>query len=218
MKKKIISVLAMVAMVLTVFTTTAFADYYTSGKTLSYGMSGSDVVTLQEDLKALGYFTYPTCTGYFGSVTKQSVVNYQKAKKLAADGIVGPATRRALKTDMVIKTARKYLGVPYVWGGTSPSGFDCSGFTHYVMLQNEIAIPRTAADQYTKGTAVSRSSLKPGDFVFFETYKAGASHVGIYLGNDQFIHASSGAGKIIISNLFANSYYSAHYIGAKRMI
>ena len=217
MKKKIISVLALVVMVLTVFTTTAFADYYTSNKTLYYGKSGSDVAALQEDLKTLGYFNYYKATGYFGSVTKQSVINYQKGKKLAADGIVGPVTRRALKTDMVIRTAKGYLGVPYVWGGTSPSGFDCSGFTHYVMLKNEIAIPRTAADQYKKGTSVSKSSLKPGDFVFFETYKAGASHVGIYLGNDQFIHASTSAGKIIISNL-SNSYYSSHYIGAKRMI
>lgn len=217
MKKKIISVLAMMVMVLALFTSTAFADYYTSSKTLRYGQTSSDVVSLQEDLKSLGYFKYPTCTGYFGSVTKQAVISYQKAKNLAADGIVGPITRRALKTDLVIKTAKGYLGVPYVWGGTSPSGFDCSGFTHYVMLKNEIAIPRTAADQYTKGTYISKSGLKPGDFLFFETYKTGASHVGIYLGNGQFIHASSGAGKVIISNL-SNSYYTQHYLGAKRMI
>jgi cell wall-associated NlpC family hydrolase len=117
----------------------------------------------------------------------------------------------------VLQTAKQYQGVPYVWGGTSPSGFDCSGFTHYVFLKNGIVIPRVAKDQYKNGTWVSKSQLKPGDLVFFSTYTPGASHVGIYLGSNKFIHASSGAGKITISDL-SNSYYVKHYLGAKRII
>lgn len=117
----------------------------------------------------------------------------------------------------VINTAKSYLNVPYVWGGTSPQGFDCSGFIQYVYSKHGISLPRVTADQYTAGTGISRSDLIPGDLVFFETYKAGASHVGIYLGNDQFIHASSGAGKVTISNL-TSAYYTEHYVGARRVL
>lgn len=217
MKKKLISVMVTTALILTLFTSTAFADYYTTSTFLYKGKNSKEVVSLQEDLKTLGYFTYKDCTGYFGSITEKAVKDYQSAKGLEVDGLVGPITRAAIKTDMIMWSAKQYLGVPYVWGGTSTSGFDCSGFTYYVMLKNELAFPRTAATQYTVGTYVSKSNLRPGDFVFFETYKPGASHVGIYLGNDQFIHASSGAGKVIISNL-SNSYYTQHYWGARRMI
>ncbi len=117
----------------------------------------------------------------------------------------------------IIATAKNYLGVPYVWGGSSPSGFDCSGFIHYVYNKHGISLPRVSADQYKAGTSVSKSNLRPGDLIFFETYKPGPSHVGIYLGNNQFIHASSGAKKVMISDL-TSSYYTSHYIGARRVI
>lgn len=107
------------------------------------------------------------------------------------------------------------MGVPYVWGGTSPEGFDCSGFIHYTFLQNSITLPRTAATIYEKGTAVSKADLIPGDLVFFSTYTEGASHVGIYIGSGNFIHASSSKG-VTISAL-SSSYYSERYIGAKRV-
>lgn len=117
----------------------------------------------------------------------------------------------------IINTAKSYLNVPYVWGGTSAQGFDCSGFIQYVYGKHGVSLPRVTSDQYNAGTAISKSSLKPGDLVFFETYKPGASHVGIYLGNNQFIHASSGAGKVIISNL-TSTYYIEHYIGSRRVL
>ena len=116
----------------------------------------------------------------------------------------------------IVADAKKYLGVPYVWGGTTPSGFDCSGLTFYVMRENGISIPRTSETQYTAGTYVSRSNLQPGDLVFFEnTYREGISHVGIYVGNGQFIHAASSG--VIISNL-SSSYYDSRYYGARRVI
>lgn len=132
-----------------------------------------------------------------------------------------PASASAAKSgglaEKVVGTARKYMGVPYVWGGTTPSGFDCSGFIYYVYAQNGVALPRTSAEQYGAGQSVSKADLKPGDLVFFETYKPGPSHVGIYLGNGQFIHASSGGGKVLVSNL-SSTYYTEHYIGSRRVL
>ena len=121
------------------------------------------------------------------------------------------------KADQIIATAKQYLGVPYVWGGTSPSGFDCSGLVYYTFRQHGIYLNRTAATQYQHGVYVSKSNLQPGDLVFFQnTYKAGISHVGIYVGNGQFIHASSSQG-VTISYL-SNSYWASHYYGARRVI
>jgi len=195
---------------------TVYADYHSDRITLKQGMRNSEVYNLQNDLKALGYFQVNP-TGYFGSITNKAVKNYQKDKNIAVDGIVGPVTSRNIKEDLILQKAKSYYGVPYVWGGTSPSGFDCSGFTHYVMLKNNIIIPRTASAQYNSGYWVSKSNLRKGDLVFFTTYKSGPSHVGIYIGNNQFIHASSGAGKVTISNL-NSSYYAQRYLGAKRVI
>lgn len=126
------------------------------------------------------------------------------------------STVTSSKASAVISTAKSMLGVPYVWGGESATGVDCSGFIQYVLGKNGISMPRTAAEQFGVGTSISRSNLRAGDLVFFETYKAGASHVGIYLGNGSFIHASSTKGEVTISNL-GTSYYANHYIGARRV-
>lgn len=115
----------------------------------------------------------------------------------------------------IISTAQKYMGVPYVWGGTTTDGFDCSGFTQYVMQQNGISLPRTAAEQFAVGTPVDKGNLQTGDLVFFTTYKPGASHVGIYMGDGNFINASSSAKKVTITAL-NGTYYVEHYIGARR--
>ena len=120
------------------------------------------------------------------------------------------------KANKIIKTAKKYIGCPYLWGGTSPSGFDCSGFVQYVFNANGIKIPRTSREQYNFGTKVSKSNLQPGDLVFFNTSGKGVSHVGIYIGDGKFIHSGTKNG-VIIAELFSN-YWMALYLGARRVL
>ncbi|WP_018924351.1 NlpC/P60 family protein [Salsuginibacillus kocurii] len=119
-------------------------------------------------------------------------------------------------SDQVIQAGEQQLGTPYQWGGTSPSGFDCSGFTRHAFSAAGIDLPRTAAEQYQVGTSVSRSDLQPGDLVFFNTSGSGVSHNGIYIGGNQFIHSSSSQGVSIAS--MSNTYWQPRYIGAKRVI
>lgn len=117
----------------------------------------------------------------------------------------------------IVATARTCLGVPYVWGGESMSGFDCSGLVQYVYQKNGISIARTCIPQYKEGVYVAKANLQPGDLVFFQnTYTTGISHVGIYIGDGQFIHASSSNG-VMISKL-SNSYWASHYYGARRIL
>ena len=116
----------------------------------------------------------------------------------------------------IIATAKKYLGVPYKWGGTSPSGFDCSGFTQYVFKAHGITLPRTVASQYALGTKVTKAELIPGDLVFFYARnKDVIGHVGIYIGDNQFIHASS---KGIAITSLSSTYYINHYYGCRRIL
>lgn len=116
----------------------------------------------------------------------------------------------------IVNCAVQYLGVPYVWGGSSPSGFDCSGFVQYVTRQCGYTIGRTVTQQWNYGTQVSKEDLQPGDLVFFvNTYTSGFSHIGIYVGDGQFIHSSSNGG-VKYSEL-DSSYYTSHYYGARRL-
>ncbi len=116
----------------------------------------------------------------------------------------------------IVATAKSCLGVPYKWGGESMSGFDCSGLIQYVYKKHGISLGRTCKKQYAAGTPISKSSLQPGDLVFFQnTYTSGLSHAGIYIGDGQFIHASSDG--VMVSSL-SNSYWKSHYYGACRVL
>ena len=117
----------------------------------------------------------------------------------------------------IVNKAKQYLGVPYVYGGASPSGFDCSGLVYYVLKSLGYSPYRTPADQYTQGTYVSKANLQPGDIVFFHgTYTSGISHVGIYAGNGQFIHAPNSRSVVSYADL-TRGYWANHYYGARRM-
>ena len=125
-------------------------------------------------------------------------------------------SRRSQQCATLLRNALKYMGVPYVWGGESPSGFDCSGFVQHVYGRCGIPLPRTADLQFNVGQVVARGKEQPGDLVFFETYCPGPSHIGIFLGRHQFVHASSGQGQITISDL-REEFFQARYLGAKRV-
>ncbi|MBS1715308.1 MAG: C40 family peptidase [Armatimonadetes bacterium] len=119
--------------------------------------------------------------------------------------------------DGLIGTAMKNMGVHYRWGGTSTNGFDCSGFTSYVYSRHGTRLPRTANEQSHKGQKVAKDELKKGDLVFFKTTRSDrVSHVGIYVGNGKFIHASSGGGKVRINDL-SDGYYNKRFAGARRV-
>jgi cell wall-associated NlpC family hydrolase len=115
----------------------------------------------------------------------------------------------------IVNYAQSLVGRPYVFGGASPSGFDCSGFTQYVYGKAGISLPRSSFSQYASGQAVSKSNLQPGDLVFFQTYSKGASHVGIYIGGGRFVHADNPRLDVTITSL-GDTYYSSHYLGARR--
>ncbi len=113
----------------------------------------------------------------------------------------------------VVGIAMQYLGTPYVWGGASPGGFDCSGFVMFVYAQVGVSLPHHAADQYNYGVPVSRDQLEPGDLVFFD----GLGHVGIYIGGGEFVHAPHTGTVVQVSGLDQGSYaYS--YVGARRVL
>jgi cell wall-associated NlpC family hydrolase len=116
----------------------------------------------------------------------------------------------------LIATALSYRGVPYRNGGSDPGGFDCSGFVQWVFAQQGRALPREVRDQYQLGKPVDPDDVKPGDLVFFETVSRGASHVGIALGNDQFVHAPSSRGVVRVES-FTIEYWKQRYVGARRL-
>jgi cell wall-associated NlpC family hydrolase len=118
-----------------------------------------------------------------------------------------------------VRVAQRYAGTPYIWGGESRNGFDCSGFIMVVMRDlGYKALPHSAAEQFNYGQPIAQELLKPGDIVFFKnTYKAGVSHVGIYLGRRRFIHAAGTGIGTIVSSL-DTAKWQAHYAGARRLI
>lgn len=126
----------------------------------------------------------------------------------------GILSRTSKIAQQLTRSALRFLGVPYVFGGTSTTGFDCSGFVQHVFAMLGMSLPRTADAQYDAGRPAV-GGPRPGDLVFFDTY-GGVSHVGIYLGHGKFVHASSSHG-VEVSHL-SESYWASRYVGAKRLI
>lgn len=116
----------------------------------------------------------------------------------------------------ISSTALSLRGAPYRNGGGDPAGFDCSGLVKYVFEQHGVAMPREARKQFEVGKPVEPSSLEPGDLVFFTTVAPGASHVGILVGGDQFVHAPTSNGVVRVESL-SSQYWSSRFVGAKRV-
>jgi cell wall-associated NlpC family hydrolase len=113
-------------------------------------------------------------------------------------------------------TALALRGAPYRNGGADPSGFDCSGFIWYVFGQHGIRVPRTVTEQFRQGVDVSNGALEAGDLVFFNTEGRGASHVGMVIGGDEFVHAPSVRGDVRVERM-SSGYWSSRYVGARRL-
>ncbi|MDQ2983838.1 MAG: NlpC/P60 family protein [Actinomycetota bacterium] len=148
-----------------------------------------------------------------------ATVEQQQAGAAALSGGIGPVSGSTGTTTPpppatkggVVGIAMQYLGVPYVWGGATPSGFDCSGFTMYVYAQVGVSLPHSTYAQYAMGTPVSRDQLAPGDLVFFN----GLGHMGIYIGGGSMIHAPHSGDVVKISSM--SGWYASTYVGARRL-
>jgi len=134
-----------------------------------------------------------------------------------SEGVYNDPSGISSERQSLLDYAMQYLGTKYVYGGASPSGFDCSGFTYYVFKQMGYSLNRSASAQYKNGTSVSKSELIPGDLVFFSRGSISVGHVGIYIGNGNFIHSSSPGDVVKITSL-DSTYYAKRYVGAKRIL
>jgi cell wall-associated NlpC family hydrolase len=133
------------------------------------------------------------------------------------DAAIAARAALATRSANVVRSALSYRGVPYRMGATGRGAFDCSAFVRHVFARQGKYLPRTAAEQYGATKRINKAEMRPGDLVFFRnTYKNGISHVGIYIGNNQFIHASSGGGQVKVDSL-SSSYYVRHWGGARRV-
>ena len=192
------------------------------------GDSGWKVREAQRKLRLLGYEVEDQ-QGHFTKEMSRQLKKFQRHAKLKADGKLDEKTYEALgwgvfdKTGIqkiqardILSTAARYKGVPYYFGGTTPRGFDCSGYVQYVFRQRGAQLTRTADTQFLEGMSLRKSQLKPGDLVFFSTYEAGASHVGIYAGNGQFWNATSSRGVMLCQ--LNDSYWGPRYYGARRVL
>lgn len=195
-----------------------------------------NAIRLTESLEARGVYAYyfPHSSGLFkvrcgDYATREEATS--KAEDLLQTGmieeyyIVSPEDYAAVRARRygegslrleLVETAESFIGVPYRWGGnSSEEGFDCSGLTMAVYQLNGLNLPRSSREQFEVGTPIRRSDLSEGDLVFFTTARRGnVSHVGIYRGDDQFIHAP-GRGKTIRADSLSNRYYASRYAGAR---
>jgi cell wall-associated NlpC family hydrolase len=149
----------------------------------------------------------------------QAVKAADTASLAVAAASVAPEARKADESikDRLLRVAQRMLAVPYRFGGTTLWGLDCSGFVQKTFAFLNLDLPRSAREQFREGAKVEKADLSPGDLVFFRTYAKYPSHVGIYLGDNRFVHASSREKKVTVESL-DTPYYVKRYIGAKRLL
>ena len=187
------------------------ATSYAKITTIAYGQS----VNVLSTSNGWSKINYSGSTGYVSSQYLQS------KKPSSSSSSNSGSTSVSSSASSVIAYAKTLLGKPYVWGAQGPNSFDCSGFTYYVFKNKAgIVLPRTSSAQSKYGTSVSWSNLKAGDLMFFDTNGANngqVSHVGLYIGNGQMIHASSSQRKIVITSV-NTSYYKNAFVNARRVL
>lgn len=145
---------------------------------------------------------------------KQAVHKATTSKPLSSRSSSSPIVAASSIGGAVAVYSERFIGVPYRWGGSTPRGFDCSGFTAYAFRQYGVSLSHSSYAQFGAGSYVSRGNLNAGDLVFFDTDGAGASHVGIYLGGGRFINAAGSS--VRIDSLYSG-YWGSHYLGARRV-
>jgi cell wall-associated NlpC family hydrolase len=163
-------------------------------------------------------FPTPGATPQTGSGGQVSAGAPPEASSPASQPPAGASSfsRPAIDTYALTGTALGLRGVPYRDGGSDPNGFDCSGFTQYVFGQHGLALPREVRDQYSTGHSIKPDEILPGDLIFFSTVAPGASHVGIALGGDTFVHAPSTTGQVRVERI-SSTYWSPRFLGARRV-
>jgi cell wall-associated NlpC family hydrolase len=213
------------------------SDGLTTKRSFNQSVKSVEISTAQKKLQHLGYYN-GLIDGISGPKTRSAIVNFQSDHRLTINGILTSETYKKLDDIKVIvkkkesitypqnvtpikisedfiTNAKQFIGTPYVWGGSTPTGFDCSGFITYIFHHyKEVKLPRTVSDIWNNTVSVKEPEV--GDLVFFETYKPGPSHAGIYLGNGNFLHSGLSNG-VSISNI-ASNYWKKRYLGAKRIV
>ena len=181
------------------------------------GTSYSVITTLD---KGVAVTVHSSSNGW-SKVSVNGMTGYVSSSYLSSTKPSNSSSSTSSKVDKVLNFASQQLGKPYVWGAQGPNSFDCSGLTYYVYKNAAgITLPRTSVEQSKYGTTVSKSNLKAGDLIFFDTSgpnDGGVSHVGIYVGNGQMIHASSSSKKIVKVSV-ETSYWNNAFVRAKRVL
>lgn len=206
-----------------VYASNSFAFIDSSGRVVQKKIRHSCNEALNQNIKEYSY------QAFYTDLQKEKIAALQAQMANVREN--GLNAKQAKKTqvgqtycnadiDTITQNAKQFKGGKYVWGGTRPSGFDCSGYVQYIYNKHGINLPRTAYGQFKSGKNIDKSSIRAGDLLFFLTDKSRGipvTHVGIYLGNGEFIHAASKDRGIIVSPLNCGSYANC-FVGARRML